>query len=129
MYLLVDECCGKGLATAAQAAGHAVQRSIDVAALGRGASDAAIFAFAAENGAIVVTLNQGDFIALATRAVPGAGVLLLPSIRPLELGKLFRNAEAAITAIFDDAPHAVVRVAVDGSVEALAGADARVRRF
>jgi hypothetical protein len=71
MYLLLDECCGKALVGIAERAGHTAQRTVEVAMLGRQAPDLEIFEFARQVGAVFVTVNRGDFIALAghTRAV------------------------------------------------------------
>jgi len=113
MYLLIDECCGKRLKPLAEDEGHAAQRSIEVGELGRGASDADIFAFAAAKGAVVVTINQGDFLALAKHAT------LRPSLRGGELARLFRAALPSLTLIFDSAPDAIVHVHDQGSIQRL----------
>lgn len=119
MYLLLDECCGKRLKPLAEDEGHAAQRSIEVGELGQGASDADIFAFAAAKGAVVVTINQGDFLVLAQHATLRPGLLLLPSLRGSELAKLFKAALPALTVIFDSAPDAIVKVNDQGSIQRL----------
>ena len=90
MYLLIDECCGKSLVTAAESLGHTAQRTRDVATLGPGAADRDIFAFARANGAVFV--NRGDFLDLARHGRdPHPGVIVLPSVRGHELARLFRT--------------------------------------
>lgn len=116
MYLVIDECCGKKLGPIAEDQGHAAQRSVEVAQLGQGASDAAIFAFAAATGAVVVTINQDDFLALAKRADPRPGLILLPSLRGAELAKLFRTVLPALTAIFEGAEGVIIQVGMDGEI-------------
>jgi len=119
MYLLIDECCGKKLKPLAEDQGHAAQRSIEVGELGQGASDADIFTFAAAKGAVVVTINQGDFLALAEQANSRPGLLFLPSLRGAELAKLFKTALPALAVIFDSAPDAIVQVSDRGSTQRL----------
>lgn len=92
MYLLIDECCGKSLVGVAEAAGHRAQRTVEVAALGRGAADVDIFAFARRHDAVLVTINQGDFVSLATRVSDHPGLILLPSVRGQTLGRMLRIA-------------------------------------
>ena len=65
LYRLLDECCPKSLVGIAGGLGHTAQRTLAIAELGRQATDAAIFAFAGEARAIVVTVNAGDFLVLA----------------------------------------------------------------
>ena len=91
MYLLLDECCPKSLIGIADGVGHTAQRTLAIAELGRQATDAAIFAFACEARAIVVTVNAGDFLALAARVPDHPGLILLPSLPPGETGQLFRK--------------------------------------
>ncbi len=117
MYLVIDECCGKRLGPIAEDQGHAAQRSVEVAQLGRGASDADIFAFAAANGAVIVTINQGDFLALAAQEGSRPGLILLPSLRGAELAKLFRAVLPAVAAIFNTAGSTTVRVNTNGELE------------
>ncbi len=89
MYLLLDECCGKALVKIAEALGHSAQRSVDVGVLGRGATDDAVFAFARQSGAVLVTVNRADFIDIAA-AGPHVGVLLIPSLPNRQLRPLFQ---------------------------------------
>ena len=84
MYLLFDECCATALVKFAEALGHTAQRSVDVAGLGRGASDDDVFAFARQGGAIVVTVNRSDFVVLAA-VQDHPGVLLIPSLPTKQL--------------------------------------------
>jgi len=117
MYLVIDECCGKKLGPIAEDQGHAAQRSVEVAQLGRGASDADIFAFAAANGAVIVTINQGDFLALAEKGGSRPGLILLPSLRGADLARLFRTALPLVAAIFEEAESAAVHIGANGEVE------------
>lgn len=55
------------------------QRSVDAAALGRGATDEEVFAFARQSGAVMVTVNRSDFIDIAA-SHSHPGVLLIPSL-------------------------------------------------
>ena len=55
MFLLLDECCARSLVAIAEAAGHTAQRSVEVAELGRGALDPAIFEWARREGTILAT--------------------------------------------------------------------------
>ncbi|MGC2201718.1 MAG: DUF5615 family PIN-like protein [Stellaceae bacterium] len=116
MYLLVDECCGKSLVAVAQREGHVAQRSIEIGELGRGASDANIFAFARANGAVIVTINQGDFIDLAARASDRPGIILLPPARGLVLAKLFGTALRAAAVVFEAHPNALVQIGAAGQI-------------
>jgi predicted nuclease of predicted toxin-antitoxin system len=90
MYLLIDECCGKALVTVAHRLGHTAQRTSNVRVLGRGAEDRTIFAFARRQGAVFVTINRTDYVALAAYGPPHPGVILLPSVAGRELARLFR---------------------------------------
>ena len=120
MYLVIDECCGKKLKPAADDQGHAAQRSIEIGQLGQGATDADIFAFATENGAVVVTINQGDFLALAKQSSSRPGLILLPSLRGVELAKLFKAALPGLAAAFAIAEDAIMQVDADGKIQRLA---------
>ena len=121
MYLVIDECCGKKLKQVADDQGHAAQRSIEIRPLGRGAADADIFAFAVDNRAVVVTINQGDFLALARQPnSPRPGLILLPSLRGSELAKLFKATLPRLAAAFSDADDSIMQVGTDGTIERLA---------
>lgn len=103
MYLLIDECCGKGLVSVAESLGHTAQRTREIGALGPGAPDRDIFAFARASGAVFVTINRADFADLARYGPePHPGVIVLPSALGQELARLFRAvlpvAERAVTA-------------------------------
>jgi len=120
MYLIIDECCGKKLVSVAEDHGHVAQRSIEIAELGQGASDADIFLFAVANGAIVLTINQGDFLALAKQFNSRPGLVLLPSLRGAELAKLFKSVLPWLANIFAIAPDAIVQVSADGKFDRVA---------
>ncbi|SFL80889.1 DUF5615 family PIN-like protein [Methylobacterium pseudosasicola] len=118
MYLLLDECCPKSLVGIADGLGHTAQRTLAIAELGRQATDAAIFAFACEARAVVVTVNAGDFLALAARVPDHPGLILLPSSPPGETGRLFRKALRAA----EDAlrrPGSVIRIDRAGRLHSL----------
>ena len=96
--------------------GHVAQRTVEVAELGRGATDAAIFDFARKHGAVVVTINQGDFIALATNVPDPPSIILLPAARGPELCKLLRIIlRAAGSFVVEDARFAL-RIALNGTI-------------
>jgi predicted nuclease of predicted toxin-antitoxin system len=90
VYLLIDECCGKALISAAEALGHTAQRTREVPGLGPGAEDEAIFAYARASGAVFVTINRADFIDLAAYGPDHPGVIVLPSVLGRDLARLFR---------------------------------------
>lgn len=115
MYLLLDECCPKSLVAVAESCGHTAQRTIEIGDLGRQATDAAIFAFACEAGGVVVTVNAGDFLALAARVPDHPGLILLPSRPPAETGSLFRRALPSTEAALRK-PGCVIRVDAAGRV-------------
>ena len=117
MFLLIDECCGKGLSAAAESQNHVAQRTVDTPGLGQGATDADIFAFAAEAGAVVVTINQADFIKLAGLSVPSCGLILLPALRGMELTRLFRSVLEKLVPVFDASEEAIVSVMPNGEIE------------
>lgn len=119
MYLIIDECCGKKLREVAANLGHAAQRSIEIEQLGRGAADADIFAFAVVNRAVVVTINQGDFLALAKQSSARPGLILLPSLPGSELAKLFRATLPELAAAFSVAADAMMQVSADGKITRL----------
>ena len=116
MYLLLDECCGKALGRLAESLGHTAQRSVDVQVLGRGASDAQLFDFASKAGAVLVTVNRADFIALAATSGSHPGVLLIPSLPSAELRphfeKLLKTAEPLLAAT----PGLCVEVEENGAI-------------
>lgn len=117
MFLLIDECCAQALAAAADGLGHAAQRTVEAPELGRAASDADIFGYAARAGAVVVTVNQGDFIRLAERFTPSCGLILMPALRGRDQVRLFRAALGEVASIFDKSPEAIVRLTSDGRIE------------
>ena len=118
MYLLLDECCPKSLVGIADGHGHTAQRTLAIAALGRQATDAAIFAFAREVRAVVVTVNAGDFLALAARAPDHPGLILLPSLPPGETGLLFKKAIRAADEALRE-PGGVIRIDTAGRIRRL----------
>jgi predicted nuclease of predicted toxin-antitoxin system len=76
MRLLLDECVGdRRLRDALATAGHDVVRSVD--AVGGGADDPTVFAFARQERRAVMTYNNADFIALAEQQPEHAGMLLI----------------------------------------------------
>lgn len=76
MRLLLDECVGgKQLVAKLKVAGHDVVRSLD--AIGGGAEDPVVFAFAQNEKRVIVTLNSRDFDALATVSLEHAGLILI----------------------------------------------------
>jgi predicted nuclease of predicted toxin-antitoxin system len=115
MYLLLDECCGKALVRFAEALGHTAQRSVDVAALGRGATDDEVFAFARQGGAVVVTVNRADFIEIAAGS-SHPGVLLIPSLPNRKLRPLFELLLKTAEPLLQHQPDLFVEVSADGSV-------------
>jgi predicted nuclease of predicted toxin-antitoxin system len=69
--LLLDEDSGAhSLLNALRAAGHDVERVVDVPALGTGASDNGVFAHAVTDDRVLITKNGADFVAIAQQ--PGA---------------------------------------------------------
>jgi predicted nuclease of predicted toxin-antitoxin system len=116
MYLLIDECCGKVLVSIAEALGHTAQLTKQVAGLGRGAEDRIIFDFARRHDAIFVTINRGDFIALASHGREHPGVIVLPSVMGRELGRLFRAVLPVAERVFQRAPNMFVEIDERGRV-------------
>jgi predicted nuclease of predicted toxin-antitoxin system len=116
MYLLLDECCGKALVRVAEDAGHTAQRTVEVAVLGRGAPDNDIFDFARCQGAVLVTVNRGDFISLANLGRQHPGVILIPSLPAANLKPLFQAVMSAAEAIFAQGPNQFVEVDAHGVV-------------
>ena len=115
MYLLIDECSGKALVRVAGALGHAAQRTRDIAALGEGASDAEIFRFACQAGAILVTANHRDFEALAA-AGPHPGMIFVPPVLGSELARLFKAVVPIAEEAFARMPSRIVEVRADGRI-------------
>jgi predicted nuclease of predicted toxin-antitoxin system len=71
MRLLLDEDSGaRSLLVALRGGGHNVERVVDVAGLGQGASDNAVFLYAVADDRVLITKNGADFIEIAT--LPGA---------------------------------------------------------
>jgi predicted nuclease of predicted toxin-antitoxin system len=116
MYLLFDECCGKALVKIAEDHGHTAQRTSEVAMLGRGAADNDIFDFARRQGAVLVTVNRGDFISLAGLGLQHPGVILIPSLPTAKLRPLFLAVVAAAEAIFDQGQNQFVEVDTHGAI-------------
>lgn len=116
MYLLFDECCGKALVKLAAAAGHSAQRTVEVAVLGRQAPDRDIFDFARRVGAVFVTVNRGDFIALAAAGREHPGVILIPSLPHAELRPLFEAVMAQAAPLIAATPSLFVEVDAAGIV-------------
>jgi predicted nuclease of predicted toxin-antitoxin system len=116
MYLLLDECCGKSLVALAADAGHTAQRTVEVAALGRGAPDKDIFDFARRHDAIVVMINRGDFISLADLGRDHPGVVLIPSLPLAKLRPLFLAALKAAEKILTEGRNRFVEIDADGVI-------------
>jgi predicted nuclease of predicted toxin-antitoxin system len=116
MYLLIDECCAKRLAAVARARGHRVERSIEIKELGRGATDDAIFAYARHHGAIVVTINRADFIALGSCGNDHAGVILLPSLERAPLTAIFEEVLPVAERVFGLRANAFVEIDSTGRI-------------
>jgi predicted nuclease of predicted toxin-antitoxin system len=116
MYLLLDECCGKSLVQVAEDVGHTAQRTVEVAVLGRGAPDNDIFDFARRKGAVLVTVNRGDFISLARLGREHPGVILIPSLPAAKLRPLFLAVVSAAAAICAQGPNQFVEVDADGVI-------------
>jgi len=74
--LLLDECAGDhSLREALSAAGHDVVLALE--ALGAGADDADLLAYACEHGRAIVTTNGLDFGALCAEAPNHPGLILI----------------------------------------------------
>jgi predicted nuclease of predicted toxin-antitoxin system len=116
MYLLLDECCGKALVGIAERAGHTAQRTVEVAVLGRQAPDLEIFEFARQVGAVFVTVNRGDFIALAGHGRRHPGVILIPSLPTAELRPFFEAALRAAEPLIAATPNLFVEVDAGGTI-------------
>lgn len=116
MFLLRDECCARSLVSVAEAAGHTVQLSVEAAGLGRGAPDAAIFHWARAHGAILVSVNAGDFIALAGRGRAHPGVLLIPSLPSSQVKPLFRALLETAEGLFATTPNLFLEIDAEGAI-------------
>lgn len=79
MRLLLDEDTGAhSLLSALRGAGHDVERVVDVAALGAGARDETVLAYATETARVLMTHNGADFAEIATRTtVTHCGILVI----------------------------------------------------
>jgi predicted nuclease of predicted toxin-antitoxin system len=78
--LLLDEDTGAhSLLSALRGTGHDVERVVDVAVLGAGASDEAVLAYASETARVLVTHNGADFaeIAAQEKACAHPGILVV----------------------------------------------------
>jgi predicted nuclease of predicted toxin-antitoxin system len=115
MYLLIDECCGKGLVAVAERLGHTAQRTIAVGALGPQASDPEIFEFARRTQAVIVTANRLDFLRLAVRSQAHSGVILLPSLPSASLRRLFERALVVGETLFET-PNLLVEAKANGEI-------------
>jgi predicted nuclease of predicted toxin-antitoxin system len=116
MFLLLDECCGKTLVAVAEKAGHTAQRTVEVAVLGRQAPDADIFEFSRRMGTVFVTVNRGDFIALAAQGREHPGVILIPSLPNRILRPLFEAVLAAAEPLFAATPNLFVEIDSAGTI-------------
>ena len=116
MFLLLDECVARSLQATAEALGHTAQRSIDVASLGKGATDRDIFDFACCFGAVVVTINRTDFIALAARVRQRPGVILIPSLQIATLKPLFTAVLSAAQPLLSESDNLFVEIDAAGAI-------------
>lgn len=117
MYLLIDECCSKGLVKVAQSLGHTAQRTISVRALGRAASDADIHQFASRNGAILVTENSADFRELAGQGKAHPGIILMPNIVGKEAAMLFKKLLPEAERVFTGKQNMFVEIDEGGLIK------------
>jgi predicted nuclease of predicted toxin-antitoxin system len=114
MFLLLDE----NIAACAAAGGtlYTAQRSVEIRALGRGASDPDIYDFARQHNAVLVTQNRDDFAALAIRHGP-VPVIVLPSVAPRMQHAMLRHVVPIAEAVFASDADRFVEVFSDGRVE------------
>src|ERR1051326_8086042 len=110
MYLLIDECCGKALVSIAHRLGHTAQRTREVGKLGEGADDRTIFDFARASGAVFVTINRTDYVALAAYGPPHPGVIILPSVAGRELARLFWRVLLVAERLFESGENMFVEI-------------------
>jgi predicted nuclease of predicted toxin-antitoxin system len=110
MFLLIDECCGKALVRVAEDHGHTAQRTTQVRALGRGASDPEIIEFARRHGAVIVTNNSVDFLALSVAGEEHPGMILVPNLVGQELARLFRRALPMAEQALSQGPNIIVQI-------------------
>ncbi len=76
MRLLLDECvAGRQLRRKLEAAGHDVLRSVD--AIGDGAEDPVVFAFAQQQHRVLLTYNNRDFDVIGRAEPNHAGFLFI----------------------------------------------------
>jgi predicted nuclease of predicted toxin-antitoxin system len=113
MFPLLDEniaACAVGGGTL-----YTAQRSVEIRALGRGADDQAIYDFARQQGAVLVTQNRDDFATLAIRRGP-ISVIVLPSVAPRTQHAMLRHAVPIAEQVFAADPGRFVEVLPDGRV-------------
>jgi len=116
MYLLIDECCSKALVSIAHRLGHTAQRTREVAALGEAAEDRTIFDFASEYGAVLVTINRTDYVALAAYGPPHPGVIILPSVAGRALARLFRRVLPVAERVIESRENMFVEINARGAI-------------
>jgi predicted nuclease of predicted toxin-antitoxin system len=116
MFLLIDECCSKGLVGVAEKLGHAAQLTREVRSLGKQASDADIHAFAKRNEAIVVTANAVDFMDLAGAGKGHPGMILLPSTPAKKAAALFKKVLPVAEKVFASQQSMFVEIDEDGTI-------------
>lgn len=116
MYLLIDECCGKGLVKVAAELGHTAQRTREVVGLGPGATDRDICDFARTNGATFVTINRADFVDLAAYGRDHLGVIVLPSVIGDDLARLFRTLQPTAERAVSGDPNMFIEISRAGQI-------------
>jgi predicted nuclease of predicted toxin-antitoxin system len=88
-----------------------------VAALGKGATDADIYSFAVQHGAVLVTENARDFIRLG-QGGNHPGMILLPSLPPRRQSRLLRDVitKVAIPVFNGSFPGIFIEAGSDGRI-------------
>jgi len=96
--------------------GHTAQRTREVRELGEGADDRTIFDFARMSGAVFVTINRTDYVALAAYGPPHPGVIILPSAAGRELARLFRRVLQVAGRVFESGENMFVEIDARGRI-------------
>ena len=84
--------------------------------LGYGADDRTIFDFARASGAVFVTINRTDYVALARYGPPHPGVIILPSVAGRELARLFRRVLPVAERVLDSGENMFVEIDTRGGI-------------
>jgi len=113
MFLLLDENIAKCLAHGETL--YTAQRSVETLLLGRGATDAELYAFARDTGAVLVTQDGDDFAALALKhgAIP---VIVLPCVAPRTQRAMLRHVLPIAEEVWADDAERFVEVTATGKV-------------